>query len=137
MSLHHFPDVILLLIFAALVTLIYYYNGPSQMIGPSVGKDVLANYFAGVSGTLLVFNVSSRVKHVPVYIKRISRNTLFIIFFHWCCLCFVRKQFFFEQYAWINILLGIIYSMIILCVNYLAIKKLEESWPLILGKIKK
>lgn len=107
------------------------------MNGPSVGEDVFVNYIAGFSGTLLVCNISSLFSSVPKFVKEISRNTLFIIFFHWCCLCFVRKQLFYGDGLTIHLFECIIISIAILVANYIAIRVLLKCWPTLLGKYKK
>lgn len=64
-------------------------NGTAQMNGPGFGNNILLNYSAGIAGTFLIISLSmllsrrlggNSTNHI------ISRNTLFIIFFHWVLL---------------------------------------------------
>lgn len=64
-------------------------NGAAQMIGPSFGNNILLNYSAGIAGTFLIISLSmllSRRLGDNSTNRIISRNTLFIIFFHWVLL---------------------------------------------------
>lgn len=61
-------------------------NGPAQINVLSYGDNVLLNYLAGIVGSLMIFliaKISTGIWHEREWIKTISRNTLFIIFFHW------------------------------------------------------
>lgn len=61
-------------------------NGPAQINVLSYGDNVLLNYLAGIVGSLMIFliaKISTEIWHEREWIKTISRNTLFIIFFHW------------------------------------------------------
>ena len=61
-------------------------NGPAQINVLSFGDNVLLNYLAGIVGSLMIFmiaKITTGIWHEKEWIKTISRNTLFIIFFHW------------------------------------------------------
>lgn len=120
-----------------LITVIYIWNGAAQMNGPSVGKDVIVNYLAGISGTLLVFNVSQMLGKLPDNIRLISRNTLFIIFFHWCCLLFPFRKLFIGENVVIYVIECCLFSLIILSLNFISIKVLMNYCPFLLGKYKR
>lgn len=64
-------------------------NGAAQMNGPGFGNNILLNYSAGIAGTVLIISLSmllSRRLGDNSTNRIISRNTLFIIFFHWVLL---------------------------------------------------
>lgn len=66
-------------------------NGPAQMNVLSYGDNVILNYLAGILGSLMIFMIAkiwAETWHERKWIKTISRNTLFIIFFHWFVLTF-------------------------------------------------
>lgn len=104
------------------------------MNGPSVGKDVMINYIGGIAGTMLVFNLSMYFDKLPEYIKLISRNTLFIVFFHWCCLLLVRKSMFVTNYEILHLVEAMIFATLILTVSYYAIQWCGKHCKIMLGK---
>ena len=120
--------------FGAIICLVYKYNGAAQMNGPSVGNDVIINYIGGCAGTFLVFYISRYFRTLPKYIKSISRNTLFIIFFHWCCLFFIRKQMFVTNYVFVHFAEVLVFSMLVLIASYFAIILCEKYCKIMLGK---
>lgn len=122
------------LTFGVLICLVYKYNGAAQMNGPSVGNDVVINYIGGIAGSLLVFNISMLFSKLPDYIKLISRNTLFIIFFHWCCLMFVRELMFVTSFLIVHFVEAVIFAILILIASYFAILRLGKYCPVMLGK---
>ena len=113
-------------------------NGPTQMNGPSCGKSVLLNYVAGISGTMIIFLLSSYGSSRS-FVKLISRNTLFLIFYHWIMIIFINQVGFrsllddvcnpFVQLAIIIVLV----ALSLLSANYV-IKFLQRKYPIILGK---
>lgn len=120
--------------FGVVVYLVYKYNGAVQMNGPSVGKDVILNYIGGCAGTLLVFNISMYFNKLPQCIKIISRNTLFIIFFHWCCLLFVWKPMFVTNYEIVYLVEAFIFAILILIASYFVIRWCDNHCQIVLGK---
>jgi fucose 4-O-acetylase-like acetyltransferase len=74
-----------------IVYFILKYNGAAQMNVLSYGDNVFLNYLAGIIGSLMIFMIAKVLAdlwHEKERIKTISRNTLFIIFFHWLLLTF-------------------------------------------------
>lgn len=77
-----------------IVGIVFKYNGEAQMNGPSFGKNILINYVAGVAGSYAIFMLSAIFADIfkeRKLIYDISRNTLFIIFFHFFLLAFIGK----------------------------------------------
>lgn len=120
--------------FGAIICLVYKYNGAAQMNGPSVGNDVIINYIGGCAGTFLVFIISHYFRTLPKYIKSISRNTLFIIFFHWCCLFFIRKQMFITNSVFVHFAETLVFSILVLIASYFVIILCGQYCKIILGK---
>ena len=125
------------LMFFCAITAIYYWNGVAQMIGPSVGKDVMLNYIAGLSGSFLIISLSYMYKNLPVFVKTISRNTLFIIFFHWSCKVILQQPLFPGANTALYMLECVSYSALILGICYFVIKFVDIYCPILLGKYKK
>lgn len=117
-------------------------NGPAQMIGPSYGKNIFVNYMAGFLGTLLVWAVSNIVANFyenKKFIRTISRNTLFIIFFHWLILS--GCGFIIKKLLWNSCLSGmciiissLILSQIVLWISNKVIVYGVCRYPILFGK---
>lgn len=126
------------------VALILGFNGAAQMNGPSFGKNIIANYVAGISGSLMVFTMSMFIANyfkARNSIRTISRNTLFIIFFHWLllvpCNYVVRKYL--VEFCSNNICIlsmPIVISLIILATSKFAIDYGIVRYPILFGKQK-
>ena len=101
-------------------------------------NSLLIDYIAGCLGSLLVL-LSSKHINKNKFVDVISKNTLFIIFFHWLLLFFIRwvgliKYLY--QITSVNIrviIVGII-TFIILVVSYYMIMILQKYCPILLGK---
>lgn len=101
-------------------------------------------YLAGIIGTLGTCLFASCIKIDNDFTKTISKNTLFIIYFHWQMLLFVRllniKQCIVNLneipvlFSTIEILICILLTFSNIMINYYIIKFLEKRVPLILGK---
>lgn len=136
--------LIVALISFVLVVLVLEYNGAAQMNGPSFGKNILLNYSAGVFGSLGIFIISIIAAEIfkrKEYIYRISRNTLFIIFFHWLLLAPIGKvlRLTFVQIGInptsISILTNtILTSILILHFSKITITRFESKIPVLFGK---
>ncbi|WP_288153334.1 acyltransferase family protein [Phocaeicola sartorii] len=127
----------------AILLLILCYNGPAQMNGPSYGKYVVFCYLAGIAVSLMVFGVSglfSRLYMPNKFLKLISRNTLFIIFFHFVLVKLLNGL---KVYKIINIVSDnwiwtlfwvIVLSVGILFLSYLMIRTFVNKYPIVFGK---
>lgn len=86
--------IVVFLLLCFVVGLILKINGAAQMIRPSFGRNIILNYIGGISGTIMVFSISMLLakyfNNMP-FVKTISRNTLFIIFFHWFLLNIISR----------------------------------------------
>lgn len=60
-------------------------NGPVQMNGPHVGRNILLYVVGGVAGSFSILFICQTFNSSTL-IQLISRNTLFVIFFHWLLL---------------------------------------------------
>lgn len=132
----------MVMLFGMIVYIDLMTNGAMQINGPSYNY-ILPNYLAGLSGSIMIFSLAilmDRFFKEKAHLKRISRNTLFIIFFHWVML------FFFGGILQVRLLLGIgavgyIISAFILSVGILLISDfviyiLCEKYPVVFGKKK-
>ena len=117
-------------------------NGTAQMNGPGFGNNILLNYSAGIAGTFLIISLSmllSRRLGDNSSNRIISRNTLFIIFFHWVLLIptgmIIRKML-----ATISsrdtLLMTIIVAVCILVISKYAIVFGVKRFPVLYGKQK-
>lgn len=129
------------------VGLILKINGAAQMNGPSFGKDIILNYIGGISGTLMIFSISmllAKCFNNKPFVKTISRNTLFIIFFHWLLLEFIsriydktNKLYEIPHVTNIDIVIcSLIITIIILFISLYAINIGVKRVPVIFGKQK-
>jgi len=120
----------------------YFINGAAQMNGPSFGDNIIMNYLAGISGSLFIFTISKISLGLPKSVKTISRNTLFLIFYHWLFLCVCSKLRIISLLTstdnpWIRILEMIIMTCIVLCSSVYVVRILESKMPVLLGKYKR
>ena len=119
-------------------------NGAAQMIGPSFGNNILLNYSAGIAGTFLVISLSmllSRRLGDNSTNRIISRNTLFIIFFHWVLLIpigmIIRKILAtISSRADFTLFMAIIVAACILVISKYAISFGIKRFPVLYGKQK-
>lgn len=85
----------ILLIFGILCIFIllqlYRINGAAQMNGPSSGNSVILNYAAGIIGSVSVLLLARCFDRPRSIIKKIARNTLFILCYHWIVLFGIRQ----------------------------------------------
>ena len=135
---------LLFIIFIYLVWVLLYTNHtlriPSVMeLAPSL-LNLILYYIAGLLGSIAIISVSKMFKQTTLFVDIISKNTLFIIFFHFVLLAF-GKFFNFNKFIvgqnTITIFLIVSLSTIAnLLICYLVIKLLEKSSPLLLGKFK-
>ena len=126
------------------MNLVLHYNGLLKLGRPLVpvnneNPSLILMYIAGITGSFLVILFSNLFKEKNNFIDKISKNTLFIIFFHWFILFFINLT---KIPNYINLLDDVflkifsifILSSLILYTCYLAIIILEKKCPLILGK---
>lgn len=121
------------------------FNGANQMNGPSGGHYLTLVYLGGFTGSAIVYSFSlllAKLLPVNLLLKIISRNTLFIIFFHW-----VLVQGFsfvglfdvlgrFTENIGLVLVETIVISLVILYFSYLIIKLFSNRFPLLFGKSK-
>ena len=124
-----------------IVWLALQYNGVAQMNGPGYGKNVLFNYLAGFSGSIMVSLIAvlmAKIRGAKEYIRRISRNTLFIIFSHWVLLVILGQVLkkLFINIPIVNLTLMVLTSVVILYLSDLLIRLLGERVPILFGKLK-
>jgi fucose 4-O-acetylase-like acetyltransferase len=128
-----------ILILTVLLFGIYSYNGFAQMNGPSVGRDPILNYAGGLSGSAIVIFIAMLIKNGNSLVLNISRNTLFIIFFHWLLLIIMGKLQIFKLWNFIdNSLIAVFFTtllsfLLLFPINHV-IKFLEIKYPIVLGK---
>lgn len=117
-------------------------NGTTSMnlkISNMNNYSLFLSYFAGILGTLLIYNISRFIKRTNNFVQVVSQNTLFIIFSH-CVIIYILnafncfKVFSLSTSTIINIALAIIFAIFILCINYLVISKFLYKFPILLGK---
>lgn len=120
-------------------------NGPAQMIGPSYGENIFVNYMAGAFGTLGIWASSNMMAarfNEKKFIRIISRNTLFIIFFHWVLLApigiIVNKILggFCNNKVSI-VFVSLLLSFAVLFVSKITIEFGVYRYPVLFGKMKK
>ena len=119
-------------------------NGAAQMIGPGFGNNILLNYSAGIAGTFLIISLSmllSRRLGDNSTNRIISRNTLFIIFFHWVLLIptglIIRKMLAtISSRADYTLFMTIIVAACILVISKYAISFGIKRFPVLYGKQK-
>lgn len=119
-------------------------NGSSQMNGPRFGSNIFLNYSAGIAGTFLIISLSMLLSRRlgDNYSNRIiSRNTLFIIFFHWVLLIptgMIIKRILatISSRADYTLLMAIIVAVCILVISKYAIVFGVKRFPVLYGKQK-
>ena len=137
--------LILATISAICVGVILKWNGAAQMNGPGYGVNIFCNYMAGIAGTISVCSLSkiaASYLNNKNYIRTISRNTLFLIFFHWLLLAvcgFIINKIFRNIYTdgTCIIVSSLILSQIILFVSWKVISYGACRFPVLFGKQKK
>lgn len=103
-------------------------------------QSLILAYIAGCLGFFMTVALSLLFKSVNKFVQKISKNTLFILFFHMLVLFILAC---FRFFSVISIYENLIYklsililtSFIILVVNYFVIIFLERYCPIALGKL--
>lgn len=129
---------------ALIVYLILIYNGAAQMNGPSFGKNIILNYLAGLSGTVFVFVLSMILANMfksKIYVRTISRNTLFIIFSHWvllapCSIIIKNVLAKVSDNSFYILVVSIIVSTTVLQLSKVMIEYGLRGFPVLFGKYK-
>lgn len=119
-------------------------NGAAQMNGPGFGNNILLNYSAGIAGTFLIISLSmllSRRLGDNSSNRIISRNTLFIIFFHWVLLIptgmIIRKMLAtISSRVDYTLFIAILVAACILVISKYAISFGVKRFPVLYGKPK-
>ena len=78
--------MILAIALGGLTFFILRYNGAAEMNRTTWGNNMFFAYLGGITGSLMVFMLSKVISSYVGTIsnvRTISRNTMFIIFFHW------------------------------------------------------
>lgn len=127
-----------------IMNLILYYNGLLKLNRPlepvnNENPSLILMYIAGIIGSLLVILFSNLFKAKINFIDKVSKNTLFIIFFHWFILYFlgwarIPLHIAILDNIALKLVLIFILTVLLLFLCYLAIIILEKKCPLILGK---
>lgn len=132
-----------ILISLIILIIIYKYNGVILMnlrINKNLqGQSIILSYIAGIVGTFAVICISKLFNANHKILDVISKNTLFIIFYHWLILWLISLC---KIYILVNLVnsmvlrlvLCVFISIIILLLNYISIVFLEKYFPIILGK---
>lgn len=133
---------LVLLIFAYMIFVLLYTGHTLRMpcileVHPSI-INLCMYYLCGFGGTLAIIFFCMHFKYLPNFINIISKNTLFIIFFHFVLLAFA-KFFNFSKYAdnQNSLFIFIILAVSTLCnllICYYFIKFLQKHCSLLLGK---
>lgn len=113
-------------------------GGASQMNGPVYGKSIFFSYAAGIIGTMFVFLLSSLSGNLN-FVKLISRNTLFLIFYHWILLFVLNAIGLYKIYniiscAYLQLIIMICFVAFTLYSSKFVIVYLLKKFPIILGK---
>lgn len=136
--------IVLCIISAIAIWIILNINGAAQMIAPTYGKNLLINYMAGALGTLGIWSLSKMLANCfrnKNFIHTISRNTLFIIFFHWLLLMFIGKMIH-KTFGDICtnavsiIVVSLLLSLIILFFSKIVIDFGVIKYPFLFGKLR-
>lgn len=128
--------------------LVYYVlinNGAAQINGPSHGRNIFINYIAGISGSFMVFAIAKCMElyfYPRNFIRLISRNTLFLIFFHWLLLVLMSRLFkrvllFYVVDTFSIIAIAFLETAIILWISIITINRMVDKCPMLFGKNKK
>ena len=133
----------MVMLFGGIVYIDLLINGASQMNGPSYGIYILPNYMAGLLGSIMIFLLAflmDRIFKEKALVKRISRNTLFIIFFHWVMLTLFGRILHVRLLSEIGtigyIICAFILSVGILLVSDFVINRWCDKYPVVFGKKK-
>lgn len=100
----------------------------------------LYRYACGLTGSCFVFAFSNLFQYVNYFIKQISQNTLFILFFHFLCLFFVkwlRIPIVLNYYdsIFIKFIIWIVFSFMLYYFCYLITNIIKnKNWRILLGK---
>ncbi|MBR6163995.1 acyltransferase family protein [bacterium] len=105
-------------------------------------RSILLSYIGGLAGTVGVILFSDLIKKDFKFIQVISKNTLFIMFFHVFILLISKVAgiipFAHKYFQGINLFIFvIIYGIVMLIFSYYTILFLEKKCPILLGKTKK
>ena len=101
-------------------------------------KQLFFCYAAGISGSIATIFLSKTIYSTKNFINTISKNTLFIIFFHFVILYIEKISFIYKITNYTNIFENLFLIMassilnLILC--YFVIKLAEKYCPVLLGK---
>lgn len=142
-----YPSKTLLIVVGISALWVYFtlqINGSAQMIAPSFGNNVLLNYSAGIAGTLLIMALSMLIAKKlgdNVTNRTISRNTLFLIFFHWVLLIPFRMIIWkilavISDRTGYTFLMAALVSFCILVVSKYIITYGVKRFPMLYGKSK-
>lgn len=101
--------------------------------------EIMLLYAAGIFGSTGIFLTSSLINKSNKFIDTISKNTLFIMFFHWVLLFFVnwsgvRKIIAAIPNLAIQFVCVFFISAMIFAINYFAILICQKYCPVLLGK---
>ncbi len=105
-----------------------------------LNKSLLLIYLAGIIGSLCCIFTSKLINYKNVFVDTISKNTLFIIFFHWLIffICrMIKIQYIVQGIngAYYKLFCIFIISIINLIICYFTIKLIEElNLSVLLGK---
>lgn len=141
------------IVFAALLILllvyIYKINGTilisEVILNIGLTQSILLSYFSGILGFFLIYNLSRMININNHFIQTISKNTLFVIFFHYLVF-FIGRWIGIHKYSTIIydtigifglLIVTLLYSMFNLLINYYVILFLSKFFPIVLGKYKK
>lgn len=107
--------------------------------GPGVGCNILLFFVGGITGSLTILFISQSFDKNGL-IRLISRNTLFIIFFHWLLLVsysLFRRTFdlwSFIKNDYLAIIFTIVFSFLLFIPIVFVIKLMLPRFPLLFGK---
>lgn len=142
----HLFNIVYLLISIIILLVILKYNGLIQMnlrINTILQRQsLILSYIAGVTGSLLIFKISALLKWNLKFIEVISKNTLFIIFYHYLIIfifswCKYKSLIYLFNSTFSKICFCIFSAFLILLISYFSIIIFEKNMPIILGKRKK
>lgn len=144
LSLNNNKYKILFIFLCFLILLLFYkYNGSFSMARVTNSlfntKFLIITYLGALVGSFMLILFSCFFHKTNDFINTISKNTLFVIFFHWFLNFFISWSGYFKlnilhSNIFINICMVLGISIINLIINYYAIKFLEKKAPVILGK---
>lgn len=114
-------------------------NGPSQMNGPGIGDNVCFYLIGGFAGSFAIILISQFGKSLNV-VKIISRNTLFIIFYHWLLLVLysaIKTKFdlwTLIENDYVALFGSFVFSVLLFIPITLTILYLGPQYPILFGK---